>query len=510
MTNLPPIASVSPFELAKAHTAATASGDTKLVALLEQVLQAQIDTMQAASSLSFTTVKHTEPVRVATDVHDTFFHNDEWQPTLVRWQETWWVWQAERGIWVECSDEAVDGKLQKHLQHATYNGPQGLVAWLPNKNKLGTVRHALQEVARVPDDLAPGGWLNHGQLDEQPRMPTIDCRGNRLEQSQDGENWRTAPAGPERFNTSVLAVPYDAGAAVPECWLKFLRETFDAEGQMLAQEWAGYLISGSTYASKWIQIIGPPRAGKTLFTNVMAALFGHSGAATSLEALAGPFGLQGLVTAPYATIDDARLKGSGAIERLLSITGGGIVFVDRKHKSPLSMRLPARIMMCANSPVQIDDGTGALAARSLFLRAPWSKVGREDWFLEAVLTSPEVLQGILVWALDGLARLEANGWRFTVPASSQEDRELSTALGSPLAQFLAERCSAVPAEFGQKLSDVHAAYLSWRAGAGLRAQSQKQTEVELRAAGHRVARIGPESERGPWMVLGWVVATADR
>lgn len=439
---------------------------------------------------SFQTSPPSSPMRVARDALDVLFTDAHGSQLLIRWRETWWLWQPQ-GVWAEVSDEIVEGQLQELLENAIYidaasNAPK---MWNPTPKRISDVRKLLQQLCRVSDAITPGGRFD-GELEPEG----IDVLGGRLVWHEE-RGWSLEPASPARFNTSTLAVSWEADAPVSELWLTFLRETYDAEGQALLGEWFGYVLSGRTHLQKWLQVVGPPRSGKSLTFKVLEALYGGAAVATSLEALGKPFGLAPLVTAPHALIDDARLNGNAAIERLLSITAHGTQYVDRKNRESLSLRLPTRLTMLSNTPVPISDSSGALDARSLFLRAPVSKRGRENTMLEYALTSEDVLRGVLVWALDGLARLDANRGRFTVQSSAQGDREDAQLAGSPLAEFMQEHYDREEGARSVPLSVFHNSYMCWRVAAGLKSQTQNQTAAELKSAGFTVSRPMTEDRR---------------
>jgi len=103
---------------------------------------------------------------------------------------------------------------------------------------------------------------------------------------------------------------------------------------------------------------------------------------------------------------------SAAIERIKSITGNDEVSVNRKNKSILSVKIPAKIIMVANKHSKFLDESGALADREIMLvfEASFAKV--KDTELGGKLKAE--LSGIANWAIEGLRRLRANGNRFTI------------------------------------------------------------------------------------------------
>lgn len=441
------------------------------------------------------------PVRVAADLMAQVFTSGEGAPLLIRWRESWWSWDTALGLWVGWSDERLDGKIQDVLEETEYlhidgrNGAQNIRQWTPDSVKISRVRMALREKARVDDHIEIGEWLD-GREQE-----TIQCRGSYLVRGEwdylRDSHWYAEVATPWRFCTSGLNCEplYDAHRESAE-WQAFLDSILDAEGQMLLQEWFGYLASGRTDLQKALQMIGPPRSGKGVTTHVIRKLFGRSAGTSSVQAIGGDFGLQPLLSLSVVAFSDVRVEGrSGTkfLSHLLTIIGEDPVSVNRKGQPEITnVKMPCRFTITANMPVVLPDDSGALDARWLFLRTKQSHVGHEDAGLAARLTTPEVLSAILNWALRGLDRLEANRGRFTVQQDAVEDRALARAIGSPLSEYVGE--NYVPDEDGAvSLDEFHTGYVYWLAGLGPnRGQSKASTRRDLRSANYRLShsRLG--------------------
>ncbi len=121
----------------------------------------------------------------------------------------------------------------------------------------------------------------------------------------------------------------------------------------------------------------------------------------------GEFGLAPLLGKPLAVVSDARLGGGTrdvVVERLLSISGGDLLTVNRKYRrEQWTGKLPARFVICSNELPRLGDARGAIAGRFVTLLLSKSFYGYEDKTLE--LRIAEELPGVLDWALTGLAAL---------------------------------------------------------------------------------------------------------
>ncbi len=285
-------------------------------------------------------------------------------------------------------------------------------------------------------------WLSEGDDLDPTRL--VSCRNGLLDLST-----RTLhPSTPELFSTHALPFDYDPQADDPVAWERFLEELWgnDIQAYRALQQWFGYCVCGDTRKHKIMLIVGPPRSGKGTIGRILTALLGSVNVAgPSLSSLALNFGLQPLLGKPLAIISDARLSGradqAAVIERLLSISGEDLVPVDRKHKPPLSVKMPTRLMLLTNELPRLLDPSGATASRFIVLTLTESWLGREDDELTDKLLVE--LPGLLNWSLDGWDQLQESG-RFTTPSSSDDMlRELQD-LGSPVKAFVRDCCEVGP------------------------------------------------------------------
>src|SRR5262245_15050869 len=74
------------------------------------------------------------------------------ESTLRRWRGGWWKWQRSR--WVERDDRDVVADAYTFTEHATYlDDKDRLVAWAPNRYKIGDLLDALAAVTHLREDL---------------------------------------------------------------------------------------------------------------------------------------------------------------------------------------------------------------------------------------------------------------------------------------------------------------------------------------------------------------------
>lgn len=420
------------------------------------------------------------PPEIPTDVVAKLLEYPHWSQdgcALVhRYRGDWWQWCGVR--WAPVQEETVRSSLYADLEHATYPkdmGADGVVdtRWAPSRSKVDNVVDALKAHRAVQVDSSRELPFWPGIADDDPRAARrwVSCRNVMV----DTTTGATQPHTPHYFTTVALPFDYDPDAGEPSAWLAFLRTVWpdDEESIRLLQQWFGYVLSGQRHHHKIMLLVGKPRSGKGTIATVLQKLIGEGNyCGPTLTDLTTQFGLAPLIHTPLAVVGDARTPDRDkkvVLSRLLSISGGDALTVDRKHKDPWTGLIPARIFILSNELPNFTDDSGAFASRFLILRTGASFYGREDTGLEARLEAE--LAAIFSWALTGLADLEAAG-RFVLPRSSgglHEEMERSVSL---LGRFWADCCQADPSA-SVPVDDVHRALKHWCQEEGYRVTPTK-------------------------------------
>ena len=268
----------------------------------------------------------------------------------------------------------------------------------------------------------------------------------------DGKPNNLLPNTPNFFSPNAVSYRFpddDPNKCEPPTeWITFLRTLWgdDHESISLLQEWMGYCLLPDTKQEKIMLIIGPPRSGKGTITRVLSQLVGERNVdSPKLGQFDKEYGLWSLLGKTVAIVEDARLSGrhnaAEIVESLLLISGRGRANVARKFLSTLNVALPVRFTIVSNELPALNDPSGAFASRCLLLQTHQSFLGKEDKTLSSRL-EPE-LPGILIWAIQGWARLRERGY-FELPSSSQEMIDDLYTLTSPAKAFIEECCNVGP------------------------------------------------------------------
>lgn len=363
---------------------------------------------------------------------------------------------AELCNWYYTKRDPKTGELLKDP-----NTDQPKLFWFnPTTRSVNEARRALRVLTnrsmQLGHDVVDRMWL-----DGRPAGPVMSFRNGLMPLDGSRSLYGHTPLW---FAQSCVPYDYDRNAPEPAEWLAFLQTLWGDSPESIdcLQEMFGYFVSGRLDLHVFLLLNGPRRSGKGVILETLSLLLGDDNVAgLNLEDFEKNFGLEGLIGKLAGVVGDARLsRGNHAnlLERLLTISAGDRVQVDRKFRKPWTGKLSARIAIASNNPLDIHDESGALAARTILLRTTKTFAGREDRGLKDRIARE--LSGILNWALDGLDRLNANGGRFTKPKQSARMEKMVQRATSPLASFLADWCELGEAHKTKK-DELYDCYEQW-------------------------------------------------
>ncbi len=416
---------------------------------------------------------------------------------LRRWRGSWWEWEQTR--WVERDDKHVDADAYRFTEHAVYekwdDKKEEMVEkpWAPTRHKIADLGDALGAIAYLPASTMTPSWIE--QPFDTPPATSLVSVANGLLHIQSRDLYEHTP---QMFNEVSVPFAYDPATPPPVRWLQFLKELWDEDADAISalQEFFGYVLSGDTSQHKILLMVGPRRGGKGTIARVLKDLLGRGNfCGPTLASLGTNFGLEPLVGKPLAIVSDARLGGANVhqvVERLLSISGEDMLTIDRKYRAHWTGTLPTRFLIISNELPRFGDASGAIASRFILLTLTRSWLGHENTSLTGQLL--EELPGIMLWALDGLKRLQRRG-RFTTVQSSEDALGALQDLVSPVAAFVRERCKVDPLR-QVPLADIFGAWKQWAEDNGHRSGSTQTFGRDLRAVIPGLKVVRPREDSG--------------
>jgi len=406
--------------------------------------------------------------------------------------------------WKPVEIQALRKEKYEWLSGAYYFDHNGeLQPFKPTKSKIDNVLDALKATVFMPASIEPPTWIGPRRKEFPPASEFIPFQNGLLHIP----TRRLYDPTPEFFTTYHLPYKFTHELQEPKTLLRILHDQWadDPESIETLQEAMGLLLTADVNLHKMFLLVGPPRAGKGLIASVIKAMVGEENyISPSLASLAGQFGMQPFIGKTVALIADARLgrqpNETLIVERMLNISGGDTVTIDRKYMETWTGKLPTRIVIMSNEVPRLNEASGALAGRFVILRFTRSFLGQEDTSLQSRLF--EEVPSIISWALDGLDRLRARG-EFRQPESGSDLAELLSESSSPVMSFVRNYCEIEPGLLIET-KELYDAWVSWCHMIGRNPADDSTFGTDLRAAIPTVTRsrlrTGPNGTRVPHYV----------
>ena len=223
------------------------------------------------------------------------------------------------------------------------------------------------------------------------------------------------PCNEEVFSLTRLPVKYKPSAVCPT-FEKYLSDLFYEEDIPVIQEFLGYCLVPCTRAQAGLFIHGKGGEGKSVLRDVIMRLFGHAAIQESIHQFEERFTIANLENRLVSIDDDMQadlLGKTGTIKKL--ITAKEKMQVERKNKQKYESYIFARVIGIGNSFIgsKFDHSEGFYRRQLLIDCKPKTRSAEEDDSFMSDKCVDEI-EGIFVWALEGLRRLMQNNYHFSV------------------------------------------------------------------------------------------------
>jgi len=207
-------------------------------------------------------------------------------------------------------------------------------------------------------------------------------------------------------------------------------------------------LSGATSDQHLYFLYGKGRNGKSVFINVLTALFGTYAKTVDPSTLMETKRSGGSASGDIARLDGCRFLSSNEIqgngffneELLKRLTGGDQITARSIYKSDFQFTPQFKLFMCGNN-LAVIKGRDEGIWRRIALIPFCAHIETPDPYLESKLKGE--LSGILNWALEGWKMFQSDGEKLTMPAvvinASTEYRVDMDILGRFFFEYL-EQC----------------------------------------------------------------------
>ena len=224
---------------------------------------------------------------------------------------------------------------------------------------------------------------------------------------------------------SRFPVAYNTSAPSPEVWLRFLSSLLYEDDIPTLQEYIGYCLIPSNKGQRMMVIKGSGGEGKSQIGTVLSHLFGCNVKDGSVGKVSeNRFAHADLEHIHLLIDDDMRMEALRQTNYVKSlVTAQGRMDLEKKGRQSYQGWMFARLLAFSNGDLQsLYDRSNGFYRRQLILTTRERQPDRVD--------DPDIaekmcceLEGIFLWAFEGLQRLVANHFRFTESARSRSNRE---------------------------------------------------------------------------------------
>lgn len=303
---------------------------------------------------------------------------------------------------------------------------------------------------------------------------------------------RLLPAMPDLLGSRLAGAEYDRMAECP-MWLNFVHSVMHGDSEMVCflQRVCGYALTGSVDEEKLFFFYGTGANGKSVFANVLLAVFAEYGVTVRASLLArDPKGGSGDAEREKARLPGARIA-------LMNETGQADMWDDQRTKEIVSREnISARQLY--------SESFEFAPSHKLFIRGnhqPGAMDGSDGFWRRIVLIGftrqfseaervPDLdrqiiereLPGVLTWMVDGCLAWQKGGLRVPekVTAAVNEYRKDTDLMG----EWLSSECVCSP-DVEMKSSELFSDYVEFLKAANVKAPSRNAFGRQLVQRGFR-------------------------
>lgn len=282
--------------------------------------------------------------------------------------------------------------------------------------------------------------------------------------------------GEKKHSPYRLAVNYVPEEKPMPLFNKWLNDVFVPEDIPTIQEWMGYCLIPTTAAGEALFIVGDGEAGKSGLGTILMGILGN--ASVSVET-------QQLVTKQFQVADvehkllaydddlgSAALTETGLLKKL--ITADTPIRAERKYCDPHQFNSYCRILASANFMLSslYDDSNGFFRRLHPILVKPKSPDRKViNKFYDLILEQER--EQIFKWALIGLRRVMANGWKITWSERSRNYMKATKSNAVHFEDFFNETC-CVEVNTDTTIAELTKLYRKWCAENGIKEASDRR------------------------------------
>lgn len=298
----------------------------------------------------------------------------------------------------------------------------------------------------------------------QAYSPPLPIETNRIHVAN-GTYFMDGHFSPKKtYCNNRLAAAYRQDSPKPEKWLRFLSELLEPGDIPTLQEYLGYCLLPTTKAQKMLLLIGKGGEGKSRIGLVMRSILGESMNTTSIQKVENNrFSRADLENKLLMVDDDMDMSALPKTNYIKSIvTAECKMDMERKGVQSYQSQLYVRFLCFGNGALTaLHDQSDGFFRRQIVLTTKDRPANREDdpFLVEKLVAERD---SIFLWCLEGLHRLIANNYRFTISPKTQENVETVRRSSNNVVEFLqSEGYIRFRADYEASSKSIYEAYKLW-------------------------------------------------
>lgn len=283
---------------------------------------------------------------------------------------------------------------------------------------------------------------------------------------------------PDLLSSIQLNAAYTPGANCPR-FLRFLSDVLEPDLIPVVQEMFGYCLTVSVKAQRGFILFGKARAGKSTLLLVLLDLIGEDNAChLSLQELEERFRSSRLEGKLLNECTDLPVKPLLETSVAKKAMAGEQFETERKGKDLYALKPFSKfVFSCNDLPANYADRSNGLYRRLILI--PFLKsVPEKDMNVNLLSELTAERDGILLWAIEGLQRLKANGHKFSDSPSVTRALEQYRFESSPVLRFVEECCTINP-HFEESRNFLYKFYQAWCLQNGMKPLSNPNFVKEM-------------------------------
>ena len=274
----------------------------------------------------------------------------------------------------------------------------------------------------------------------------------------------TFAEGKPKVVRNRLPVNYHPDAQPPVIWLSFLNGLLYPEDIPTLQEFIGYCLIPSNKGQRMMVIKGNGGEGKSQIGAVLGEMLGNCMKDGSIGKISeNRFARADLEHILLCVDDDMRMEALRQTNYVKSIvTAQGKMDLEKKGKQSYQGWMFARLLAFSNGDLQsLYDRSDGFYRRQLVLTTREKPVDRVDDPDFAEKMRAEV-EGILLWAFEGLQRLSRNNFKFTESERTKANREAVKRDNNNIIDFMeSEGYIRLKADYSISSKELYEIYCMW-------------------------------------------------